>query len=92
MHGAVSRSTPGRWAVVTRDAVGAGAQPGFGVLVLDANEAARGVLVFDGPAVMGAPQLGTVAIGDTTIPLLGVRFDLATIEKPGCPTFPEPGQ
>ncbi len=88
-HGTVATAGPGRWAVVTNGIAPPGMRPGYGVLVVDLQGAARGVLVFEGAPVAGAPPLGTVAIGDTTLPLLGVQLDPADIERPDCPIFPD---
>lgn len=63
--------------------------PGFGVLVLDQKAVARGVMIFEGSAVTGAPVLGSVTIGPTTVPLLGIQLDPAKFEDPACPVFPD---
>ena len=67
----------------------AGARPGFGVLVVDQQQRARGVMVFEGDPVEGAPRLGDVSIGASTIPLIGIQLDPAKIEDPSCPFFPD---
>ncbi|MEO7987642.1 MAG: hypothetical protein ABI766_14010 [Gemmatimonadales bacterium] len=64
-------------------------KPGYGVLVLDQSEKARGVVVYEGLPVEGAPQLGTVSIGPTTLPLIGIQLDPSKIEDPRCPLFPD---
>ncbi|HEU5303679.1 MAG TPA: hypothetical protein VFU40_03455 [Gemmatimonadales bacterium] len=64
-------------------------KPGFGVLILDQGGKARGVLVYEGPPVEGAPELGKVAAGDLTVPLIGIQLDPAKIEDPRCPLFPD---
>jgi hypothetical protein len=64
-------------------------RPGYGVLVLDTGEKARGVMLFEGLPVEGAPQIGTVTIGDSTLPLIGIQLDPARIEDPRCPFFPD---
>jgi len=65
------------------------AKPGFGVLVVDRAEAARGVLLYPGLPVEGAPILGSVTVGDTTLPLIGVQTDPARFEDASCPLFPD---
>lgn len=65
------------------------ARPGFGVLVTDLEEQARGIMIFEGDPVEGAPRLGDVSIGATTIPLIGIQLDPAKIEDPNCPFFPD---
>ena len=64
-------------------------KPGYGVLVLDQSEKARGVALFEGLPVEGAPTIGTVSIGSATLPLIGIQLDPAKIEDPRCPFFPD---
>jgi hypothetical protein len=65
------------------------AKPGYGVLVLDQQEKARGVVVYEGLPVEGAPQIGKVAIGSSTLPLIGIQLDPSRIEDSRCPMFPD---
>ena len=67
----------------------ANVKPGFGVLILDAGNKARGVLLYEGAPVEGAPQIGTVSINNVTVPLLGIQVDPARFEDPRCPLFPD---
>jgi hypothetical protein len=67
----------------------AATKPGYGVLVVDPKEKARGVVVYEGLPVEGAPQIGKVAIGSTTLPLIGIQLDPGKIEDPRCPLFPD---
>lgn len=62
--------------------------PGFGVLVTDMQGAVQGLMIFEGDPIPGAPPLGSVQVGERTVPLLGVRADFARIEDPRCPIFP----
>jgi hypothetical protein len=64
-------------------------KPGYGVLVLDQSEKARGVMLYEGLAVEGAPQIGTVTVGSAMLPLIGIQVDPAKIEDPRCPFFPD---
>jgi len=64
-------------------------RPGYGVLVLDTSGKARGVMLYEGLPVEGAPQIGTVSAGDTTLPLIGIQLDPSRIEDPRCPFFPD---
>lgn len=64
-------------------------KPGYGVLVLDTGEKARGVMLFEGIPVDGAPTIGTVTLGDATLPLIGIQLDPTRIEDPHCPFFPD---
>ncbi|HEY8061475.1 MAG TPA: hypothetical protein VID74_01700 [Gemmatimonadales bacterium] len=77
------------WRVTTHGAVSGRAHVGYGVLVLDFHDAPLGVLAFDGHAVAGAPTLGMLAIGDTVVPLLGVRVDPQVLQDSRCPVFPD---
>jgi hypothetical protein len=64
-------------------------KPGYGVLVLDTTARARGLMLYEGTPVEGAPQIGTVTVGSATIPLIGIQLDPARIEDPRCPFFPD---
>jgi hypothetical protein len=66
-----------------------GVKPGYGVLVLDQQENARGVMLYEGTPVEGAPTIGTVNVGNLTVPLIGIQLDPAKIEDPRCPFFPD---
>jgi hypothetical protein len=63
-------------------------RPGFGVLLLDRAHDPLGILVHDGVPVRGAVQLGTVAVGDSLLPLLGVVVTPSAVETERCPLFP----
>jgi hypothetical protein len=65
----------------------AGMKPGFGVLVVDPQERARGVMIFEGDPVEGAPRIGDVSVGSTRLPLIGIQVDPARIEDAECPYF-----
>jgi hypothetical protein len=64
-------------------------KPGFGVLILDSGNKARGVLLYEGAPVEDAPQIGTVSIENVTVPVLGIQVDPAKFEDPRCPLFPD---
>jgi hypothetical protein len=64
-------------------------KPGYGVLVLDTTERARGVMLYEGTLVEGAPQIGTVTVGAATLPLIGIQVEPSRIEDPHCPFFPD---
>ena len=65
------------------------ARPGFGVLVVDQQERTRGVMLYEGDPVEGAPRLGNVSIGTTTVPLIGIQVDPSKVEDANCPLFPD---
>lgn len=87
-RGTVDRGTSG-WRVTAHGVVSSQVHVGYGVLVIDFHDAAVGVLAFEGNAVAGAPPLGTLAIGDSVLPLLGVRMDPAQLQDAACPLFPD---
>ena len=67
-----------------------GAKLGFGVLVVDASERVQGVMLYEGNPIPGAPRLGEVSLGRSSIPLIGVQADPATFTDPSCPSlFPD---
>ena len=66
------------------------AKPGFGVLVVDPAERVQGVLLYEGNPIPGAPRLGEVSLGSSSIPLIGVQADPSTFTDPSCPSlFPD---
>jgi hypothetical protein len=65
----------------------AGMKPGFGVLVVDKQDRALGVMVYEGDPVEAAPHIGEVSVGSARVPLIGVQVDPARIEDPNCPFF-----
>lgn len=87
-HGTVIDSA-GRWRVTTHGAVSKEVHVGYGVLVVDYHDTVLGVFAFDGHTIRGAPDLGRLAIGDTVVPLLGVRIDPSAIQQTKCPFFPD---
>lgn len=64
-------------------------KPGYGVLVLDTAGTARGVMLFEGRPVEGAPSLGTITVDTAALPLIGIQLDPTRIEDPRCPFFPD---
>jgi hypothetical protein len=77
------------WIIGVQGSLAANVKPGFGVLVLDPAEKARGVVLYEGTPVEGAPELGRVSVEDLTVPLIGIQLDPAKIEDPRCPLFPD---
>ena len=62
---------------------------GFGVLVVTPSGAPQGIMLYQGPPIEGAPQLGIVNFGDMSAPLLGVEADASVYEDPNCAVFPD---
>ncbi len=77
------------WIIGVQGRLPSNVKAGFGVLVLDQNENARGVLLYEGTPVEGAPEIGRVSVGDITVALIGIQLDPARIEDPSCPLFPD---
>jgi hypothetical protein len=77
------------WIIGVEGGLPPNVKPGFGVLVLDPNVKARGVVLYEGTPVEGAPEIGRVSVGDVTVPLIGIQLDPAKIEDPRCPLFPD---
>lgn len=77
------------WIIGLQGTVPPKVKPGFGVLVLDPDGRARGVVLYEGTPVEGAPEIGRVSVGDHTVPLIGIQLDPAKIEDPRCPLFPD---
>jgi hypothetical protein len=84
----VGRSEP-KLVIGVNGALPRNVKPGFGVLILDTQGKARGVLLYEGAPVENAPELGTVSIDNLTVPLLGIQVDPARFEDPSCPLFPD---
>ena len=77
------------WIIGVEGSLPPNVKPGYGVLVLDSGGKARGVVLYEGTPVEGAPELGRVSVGDITVPLIGIQLDPAKIEDPRCPLFPD---
>jgi hypothetical protein len=77
------------WVVGIDAALPSSPRPGFGVLVVDPALGVRGILLYEGRPVPGAPVLGTVNAGALDIPFHGLRASVAAFEGAGCPLFPD---
>ena len=77
------------WIIGVQGSLAPNVKPGFGVLVLDPSEKARGVVLYEGTPVEGAPEIGRVSVGDVTVPLIGIQLDPTKIEDPRCRLFPD---
>ncbi len=86
----VSRNDSARLIASVAGAPPEQARPGYGVLLVDRNDAALGILVYDGRPVAGTLDLGTIDVGDSILPLYGLRVTPSTIEDPRCPLFARP--
>jgi hypothetical protein len=77
------------WIIGVEGSLPSNVKPGFGVLILDQEGKARGAMLYEGTPVEGAPQIGTVSVGNATVPLIGIQLDPARVEDPRCPFFPD---
>jgi hypothetical protein len=62
---------------------------GFGVLIVNPEGKADGVLLYNGDPIQGAPLLGTVNAGERNLPLIGLQTTIANFEDASCPIFPD---
>ncbi len=86
---AIVGRTDSAWVIGIEGTLPPAVTPGFGVLIVDADGAARGVFLYEGPPIAQAPVLGSVTVETTTVPLLGIQVDAAQYEDPRCPVFPD---
>ncbi len=77
------------WIIGPQGQLPANVKPGYGVLIQDLSGKARGVMLYEGTAVEGAPEIGSVSVGEGTVPLIGIQLDPGKIEDPSCPLFPD---
>ncbi len=88
LRGGVTLGEAG-WVVRVEGDLPQGEAPGFGVLVIGLDASPRGVMLYSGPPVSGAPVIGVVEVGPLEVPLIGLRADVAGLETPSCPFFPD---
>ncbi len=50
---------------------------------------ARGVMLYTGQKVRGAPVIGSVVMGALNLPLIGLQTDIAGLQDAKCPFFPD---
>ncbi len=62
---------------------------GYGVLLLDPEGTARGVMLYEGDPIGGAPVLGTVTMGTARSSWSGLPTEIARYEDAACPAFPD---
>ena len=77
------------WIIGLQGQLPANMKPGYGVLIQDLSGKAKGVMLYEGTPVEGAPEIGSVSVGEGTVPLIGIQLDPAKIEDPNCPLFPD---
>jgi hypothetical protein len=77
------------WVLGVEGSLPPNVKPGFGVLILDQEGKTRGTMLYEGTPVEGAPEIGTVSVGNATVPLIGIQVDPTKVEDPRCPFFPD---
>ena len=77
------------WVIGVEGAIPENVDPEFGVLVLDLDGTARGIMIYEGATVSGAPEIGQVSVGPKMVPLIGIQLDPTKIEDPKCAMFPD---
>lgn len=85
----VGRTADSGWVIGVEGPMPERIKPRFGVLILDLQGAARGVMVFESEAIRGAPQIGRLSVDTLMLPLLGIQLDPSRFEDPACPLFPD---
>jgi hypothetical protein len=88
-RGILSRSADSSWIVRVEGDLPPQVKPGFGVLVVASSGIASGVMIYTGPAVSRAPVVGAVTTDTLTLPLLALQTNVAGLEDPACPFFPD---
>ncbi len=88
LRGVVSDPGTG-WIVGVDGPLPPGAPPGFGILVVDVVEGPRGVVLYEGQPIRGAPVIGQVATSRASIPLIGLELPFAEFDQVACPFFPD---
>jgi hypothetical protein len=61
----------------------------WGVLVVHPDGSVRGVILYQGNPIEGAPRLGSVNAGDRNLPLVGLMTDVGNFQDASCPIFPD---
>ena len=88
-RGLVTLEADTTWSVIVEGDLPVGTVPGFAVLVAGNDGQPKGIMLYTGERVRGAPVIGRVAMGALTLPLLGFQSDIAGLEDPACPFFPD---
>ena len=88
-RGMVRTVADSAWIVNVEGELPAQVLPKFGVVVVGTDGIPRGVMLYDTPPVAGAPSIGSVTIGQVTLPLLGIQTDVSGLEDQRCPFFPD---
>jgi len=77
------------WVIGVEGTIAEADMPGFGVLALDQSAKSRGVMLYPGEPISGAPVIGHVSIGSHLLPLIGIQVNPRRYEDPACPFFPD---
>ncbi len=88
-RGLVTQEADTTWSVVVEGDLPDGTVPGFAVLVAGSDGQPKGIMLYTGQRIRGAPVIGRVTMGALNLPLLGFQSDIAGLEDPNCPFFPD---
>jgi len=89
-YSAIVGRADSQWVIGVNGALPPKIQANFGVLVIDkGSDKPLGVLLYEAAEVDGAPHIGTVSVGASVIPLIGIRIDPTRIQDSVCPLFPD---
>lgn len=88
-RGLVTMEADSTWSVAVQGELPAGTVPGFAVLVASTDGLARGIMLYTGERIRGAPVFGRVTMGALQLPLIGLQADVTGLEDPQCPFFPD---
>lgn len=85
----VTANADSSWSITVEGVMPNDIQPGFGVLVVNQDGSPRGIMLYVGQRITGAPIIGQVAISGSQVPLIGLQTDMAGLEDARCPFFPD---
>ena len=87
-RGLVSTAADSTW-IIRVEGIPPQTVPGFGVLIVGTDGIASGVMLYTGRPVSRAPVVGSVTTDTLTLPLLALQTNVAGLEDPACPFFPD---
>lgn len=77
------------WSIKVEGELPQGVVPGFGVVLAGKDGIARGVMLYTGQKVRGAPVIGSLVMGALDLPLIGLQADITGLQDAKCPFFPD---
>ncbi|MGH7659056.1 MAG: hypothetical protein ACREL6_12545 [Gemmatimonadales bacterium] len=86
---AVVGRTDSGWVIGVEGTLPAQVEPTFGVLVVNESGAASGMMLYEGGVIQDAPMIGSVAVKEKMLPLIGIQVNPERFEDPNCRLFPD---